>query len=311
MGLSFLSFIKHTAMKSGQLAILGRPNVGKSTLLNALVREKIAIVSDKPQTTRMPILGVGHYPEGQLILIDTPGLHTPHHRLNAQMVQSALGILTQSDVVYVIVDSQVPPGPGDQFVIDQVTQANQDRPFQAVFLLLNKADAVAKSRLLPLIEQYRTRYPWTEIVPLSAKTGLNVPRLVELTFGCLPDSGALLYEEDFLTNQSMRQMAGEIIREKVLASTHAELPYAVGVFIEQFEETKKLTSILATILVEKDSQKGIIIGKSGSRLKEVGQLAREEMEQLFGMKIYLEMWVKVQAGWRDNPRILTDLGYGL
>ena len=298
-------------MKSGQLAILGRPNVGKSTLLNALVREKIAIVSDKPQTTRMPILGVGHYPEGQLVLIDTPGFHTPRHRLNAQMVQSALGILPQSDVVYVIVDSQVPPGPGDQYVIEQVTQAHQDRPFQAVFLLLNKADVVAKSRLLPLIEQYRTRYPWTEIVPLSAKTGLNVSRLVELTFASLADSGPLMYEEDFLTNQSMRQMAGEIIREKVLASTHAELPYSVGVFIEQFEETKKLTSILATILVEKDSQKGIIIGKSGRRLKEVGQLAREEMEQLFSMKIYLEMWVKVQAGWRDNPRILTDLGYGM
>jgi len=298
-------------MKSGQLAILGRPNVGKSTLLNALVREKVAIVSDKPQTTRMPILGVGHYPEGQLILIDTPGLHTPHHRLNAQMVQSALGILTESDVVYVLVDGQVPPGPGDQFVIDQVIQANTDRSFQAVFLLITKADLVAKSRLLPLIEAFKTRYPWTEIVPISAKTGVNVSRLVELTFACLQDSGPLLYEEDFLTNQSMRQMAGEIIREKVLASTHAELPYAVGVFIEQFEETKKITNILATILVEKDSQKGIIIGKSGRRLKEVGQLAREEMEQLFGMKIYLEMWVKVQAGWRDNPRILTDLGYGM
>ncbi len=298
-------------MKSAQLAILGRPNVGKSTLLNALVQEKVAIVSDKPQTTRMPILGVGHYPEGQLVLVDTPGLHTPHHRLNAQMVQSALGILTESDVVYVIVDSQVPPGPGDQFVIDQVTQANHDRPFQAVFLLLNKADVVNKSRLLPLIEQYRTQYPWAEIVPLSAKTGLNVSRLVELTFARLNESGALLYEKDFLTNQSMRQMAGEIIREKVLASTHAELPYAVGVFIEQFEETKKLTNILATILVEKDSQKGIIIGKGGCRLKEVGQLAREEMENLFSMKIYLEMWVKVQPGWRDNPRILADLGYGI
>jgi GTP-binding protein Era len=298
-------------MKTGQLAILGRPNVGKSTLLNALVREKVAIVSDKPQTTRMPILGVGHYPEGQLVLVDTPGLHTPHHRLNAQMVQAALGTLTDSDVVYVLVDSQVPPGPGDQFVIDQVIQANNDRPFLGVFLLLTKADLVAKSRLLPLIEAYKTRYPWTEIVPISAKTGVNVPRLVELTFACLPDSGKLKYEEDFLTNQSMRQMAGEIIREKVLASTHAELPYSVGVFIEQFEETKKLTSILATILVEKDSQKGIIIGKKGSRLKEVGQLAREEMEQLFAMKIYLEMWVKVEAGWRDNPRILTDLGYGM
>ncbi|MDH5586163.1 MAG: GTPase Era [Nitrospirota bacterium] len=311
MGRFFESGLERTAMKSGQLAILGRPNVGKSTLLNALVREKVAIVSDKPQTTRMPILGVGHYPEGQLILIDTPGLHTPHHRLNAQMVQSALGILTESDVVYVLVDGQVPPGPGDQFVIDQVIQANTDRSFQAVFLLITKADLVAKSRLLPLIEAFKTRYPWTEIVPISAKTGVNVSRLVELTFACLQDSGPLLYEEDFLTNQSMRQMAGEIIREKVLASTHAELPYAVGVFIEQFEETKKITNILATILVEKDSQKGIIIGKSGRRLKEVGQLAREEMEQLFGMKIYLEMWVKVQAGWRDNPRILTDLGYGM
>jgi len=298
-------------MKSGQLAILGRPNVGKSTLLNALVREKIAIVSDKPQTTRMPILGVGHYPEGQLVLVDTPGIHTPHHRLNAQMVQSALGILTQSDVVYVIVDSQMAPGPGDQYVIEQVTQANKEQPFQAVFLLLNKADAVAKSRLLPLIEQYRNLYPWTEIVPISAKTGLHVPRLVELTFTCLSDSATLMYEEDFLTNQSMRQMAGEIIREKVLASTHAELPYAVGVFIEEFQETKKLTRIQAVILVEKASQKGIVIGKGGHRLKDIGQQAREEMEKLFAMKIYMEMWVKVQAGWRDDPRILTDLGYGL
>jgi GTP-binding protein Era len=298
-------------MKSGQLAILGRPNVGKSTLLNALVREKIAIVSDKPQTTRMPILGVGHYPEGQLILVDTPGIHTPHHRMNAQMVQSALGTLTQSDVVFVMVDSQVAPGPGDQYVIDQVTQANRDKPFLAVFLLINKADVVAKSRLLPLIEQYRTRYPWTEIIPLSAKTGLQVPRLVELTFACLPDSSTLQYETDFLTNQSMRHMAGEIIREKILASTHAELPYAVGVFIEHFEETKKLTRIQAIILVEKTSQKGIIIGKGGQRLKEVGQLAREEMEQLFSMKIFLEMLVKVKSGWRDNPQILDDMGYGL
>ena len=298
-------------MKSGHLAILGRPNVGKSTLLNALVREKIAIVSDKPQTTRMPILGVGHYPDGQLVVVDTPGIHTPHHRLNSKMVQSALGILTQSDVVYVLVDSQVAPGPGDQFVIEQVTQANNEQPFQAVFLLLNKADAVSKSRLLPLIDQYRTVYPWTEIVPISAKTGLNVPRLVELTFTCLSETPTLMYEEDFLTNQSMRQMAGEMIREKVLASTHAELPYAVGVFVEEFEETKKLTTIHAVILVEKASQKGIVIGKGGHRLKDIGQQAREEMEKLFGMKIFLKMLVKVQTGWRDNPRILTDLGYGV
>ena len=212
-------------MKSGQLTILGRPNVGKSTLLNALVREKVAIVSDKPQTTRNLILGVGHYPEGQLILLDTPGLHAPRHRLNSQMVQSALGSLMESDVVYVMVDSQVKPGPGDRFVVEQVTQANQERPFQAVFLLINKVDTVNKSRLLPLIDQYRTWFSWTEIVPIAAQTGLHVPRLVEMTFNCLSECPTLMYDDDFLTNQSMRQMAGEMIREKVLGLTYAELPY--------------------------------------------------------------------------------------
>ena len=297
-------------MKSGQLTILGRPNVGKSTLLNALVREKVAIVSDKPQTTRNLILGVGHYPEGQLIVLDTPGLHAPHHRLNSQMVQSALGSLMESDVVYVMVDSQVKPGPGDRYVVEQVTQANQERPFQAVFLLLNKVDTVNKSRLLPLIDQYRTWFSWTEIVPIAAQTGLHVPRLVEMTFNCLSECPTLMYDDDFLTNQSMRQMAGEMIREKVLGLTYAELPYAVGVFIEEFQEEKGLTTIRAVILVEKASQKGIVIGKGGRRLKEIGQHARIEMEQLFGVKIFLQMWVKVQEGWRDNPQVLTELGYG-
>ncbi|MEZ4274566.1 MAG: GTPase Era [Nitrospirales bacterium] len=297
-------------MKSGQLAILGRPNVGKSTLLNALVREKIAIVSDKPQTTRNLILGVGHYPEGQLILIDTPGLHTPHHRLNTKMVESALGTLTHSDVVYMIVDSQVLPGPGDRQVLEQVTSAHQERPFKGVFLLLNKADAVAKSRLLPLIDQYRTWFSWTDIIPISAKTGVNILQLVELTFACLPTCPELMYDEDFLTNQPMRHMAAELIREKVLEQTYDELPYAVGVLIEEFEEEPGLTTIRAVILVEKTSQKGIVIGKKGMRLKEIGQSARIEMERLFGMKIYLRMWVKVQEGWRDNVQVLSELGYG-
>ncbi len=297
-------------MKSGQLAILGRPNVGKSTLLNALVREKIAIVSDKPQTTRNLILGVGHYPEGQLILIDTPGLHTPHHRLNTQMVESALGTLTQSDVVYMIVDSQVLPGPGDRQVLAQIMSSHQEQPFKGVFLLLNKADAVAKSRLLPLIDQYRTWFPWTEIIPISAKTGVNIPQLVELTFACLPSCSELMYDEDFLTNQPMRHMAAELIREKVLAQTYDELPYAVGVLIEEFQEESGLTTIRAVILVEKTSQKGIVIGKKGMRLKEIGQSARLDMERLFGMKIYLRMWVKVQEGWRDNVQVLNELGYG-
>ena len=290
--------------------MFGRPNVGKSTLLNALVREKIAIVSDKPQTTRNLILGVGHYPEGQLILIDTPGLHTPHHRLNTQMVESALGTLTQSDVVYMIVDSQVLPGPGDRQVLAQIMSSHQEQPFKGVFLLLNKADAVAKSRLLPLIDQYRTWFPWTEIIPISAKTGVNIPQLVELTFACLPSCSELMYDEDFLTNQPMRHMAAELIREKVLAQTYDELPYAVGVLIEEFQEEPGLTTIRAVILVEKTSQKGIVIGKKGMRLKEIGQSARLDMERLFGMKIYLRMWVKVQEGWRDNVQVLNELGYG-
>lgn len=297
-------------MKFGQLTIVGRPNVGKSTLLNALVREKVAIVSDKPQTTRNPILGVGHYPEGQLVVVDTPGFHTPHHRLNAKMIQAALGVLPESDLVYVMVDGQVPPGPGDRQVVDEVIRAHTDQPFRGIFLLLNKIDVLAKSRLLPLIDQYRTWFPWTEILPLSAQTGLNVTKLVELSFRCLAESSVPLYDEDFLTNQSLRHMAGEIVREQILARTYAELPYAVGVLIEEFQEDKHVTDIRAVILVDKASQKRIVVGKGGAQIKEIGQAARLEMERLFGMKIFLRLFVKVKEGWRDNDPLLSQLGYG-
>ena len=297
-------------MKIGKLVIVGRPNVGKSTLLNAMVKEKVAIVSDKPQTTRSAILGVAHYPEGQLMILDTPGLHIPRHRMNAQMVQAAIGTLTQADVVYVVVDSQVSPGPGDRFVVEEVAKAQRDTPFLGVFLLLNKADAVAKPRLLPLIQEYQNWFPWTAIVPLSAKTGLQLPRVIELTFGCLSETSEPGLDSDCFTNQSMKSMAGEIIREQVLQRTRAELPYAVGVSIEQFLESPTLTEIHALIWVEKSSQKGIIIGKGGLRLKEIGQAAREEMERLFQMKIFLQVWVKVQEGWRDNPQLLLEMGYG-
>ena len=297
-------------MKIGKLVIVGRPNVGKSTLLNAMVREKVAIVSNKPQTTRSAILGVAHYPQGQLMILDTPGLHIPRHRMNAQMVQAAIGTLSQADVVYVVVDSQVPPGPGDRFVVEEVAKAQKERPYLGVFLLLNKADAVAKPRLLPLMQDYHTWFPWTAIVPLSAKTGLQLPEVIDLTFGCLSETAAPGVEADFFTNQSMKSMAGEIIREQVLQRTRAELPYAVGVSIEQFLESPRLTEIQAVIWVEKSSQKGIIIGKGGLRLKEIGQAAREEMERMFQMKIFLQIWVKVQEGWRDNPQLLLDMGYG-
>ncbi len=297
-------------MKIGKLVIVGRPNVGKSTLLNALVGEKVAIVSNKPQTTRSAILGVAHFPEGQLMILDTPGLHIPRHRMNVQMVQAAIGTLSQADVVYVVVDSQVRPGPGDRFVVEEVSKAQKENPFLGVFLLLNKADAVAKPRLLPLIQDYHTWFPWTAIIPLSAKTGLQLPRVIELTFGCLSKSADSEMDTEYFTNQSMKSMAGEIIREQVLQRTRAEMPYAVGVSIEQFLEGLRLTEIHAIIWVEKSSQKGIIIGKGGLRLKEIGQAAREEMERLFQMKIFLQIWVKVQEGWRDNPQLLLEMGYG-
>ncbi|UCE64121.1 MAG: GTPase Era [Nitrospirota bacterium] len=296
-------------MKFGTLAIVGRPNVGKSTLLNALVKQKVAIVSDKPQTTRTRVLGVGHYPNVQLALIDTPGLHKPKHRLNTRMVQTALGVLPEADVVYILVDASKAPGTGDRFVIDQLDAVSRSSPYRGVFLLLNKVDQVRKSKILPLIDSYRQLKDFTAIVPISAKTGANLERLIELTQDCLPEEEQVHYDEDFLTDQSMRHMAAEIIREKVLDHTRAELPYAVAVFIDEFKEEPSRTHISATILVDKGSQKAIVIGKGGQRLKSIGTQARIEMEYTFNMKIFLELWVKVQEGWRDNDRLLIELGY--
>ena len=296
-------------MKFGTLAIVGRPNVGKSTLLNGLVKQKVAIVSNKPQTTRTRVLGVGHYPNVQLALIDTPGLHKPKHRLNTQMVQTALGVLPEADVVYVLVDATKAPGSGDRFAIDQLDSVSRPSPFRGVFLLLNKVDQVRKPKILPLIDYYRQLKDWTEIVPISAKTGENLDRLVELTQQCLPEEEHVHYDEDFLTDQSMRQMAAEMIREKVLEHTRAELPYAIAVLIDEFKEEATRASIAATIWVDKASQKAIVIGKSGQRLKAIGTEARIELERAFSMKIFLKLWVKVQEGWRDNDRLLVELGY--
>lgn len=296
-------------MKFGTLAIVGRPNVGKSSLLNALVKQKVAIVSDKPQTTRTRVLGVGHYPNLQLALIDTPGLHKPKHRLNTQMVKTALGVLPEADVVYVLVEATKAPGPGDRFAIDQLDAVSRHTPCRGVFLLLNKIDQVRKSKILPLMDCYRQMKTWTQIVPISAKTGENLDRLIELTAECLQENDHACYEEDFLTDQSMRQLAAEIIREKVLDHTRAELPYASAVSIDEFKEEDSRASISATIVVEKASQKAIVIGKGGSRLKSIGTHARSEMEYAFNLKIFLSLWVKVQKDWRDNDRLLVELGY--
>jgi GTP-binding protein Era len=295
-------------MKSGTVAIIGCPNVGKSTLLNALLKEKIAIVSNKPQTTRTRILGVLHRPDAEIVYLDTPGLHEPQHQLNRRMVRTAMEAMPDADLLYVMIEALRPSlGPQDRLVIQRVREVTT-KSKQPVFLLINKVDLVNKSRILPLIETVRTAFEWTEIVPISAHTGLNLDRLLDLTVALLPDGDAL-YDHDMLTDQTMRTLASELIREKILHHTREEIPYSVAVDIEQFVEEGRLARIAASILVEKDSQKAIVIGKNGERLKMVGTEARLDMERIFGMKVFVELWVKVRPAWREDEQVLGELGY--
>jgi GTPase len=294
-------------MKFGTVAIIGRPNVGKSTLLNRLLEQKIAIVSDKPQTTRTRILGVVHAPGAQIALLDTPGLHKPQHLLNRRMVRTAVDTLEEADIVYVLMDTTCLPGPGDLLVLDHVKRAvgKRSRP---VMLILNKVDLVNKRKLLPVMEAYARLFGWTEVVPISAETGDNVDRLLSVTVAHLSEGDAA-YDEDTVTDQSMRTLAAEVIREKILHQTYEEVPYSVAVEIDEFLEEGKLARISATVLVERESHKAIVIGKHGERLKAVGTDARRDMEQIFGMKVFLKLWVKVREAWRENEYALTELGY--
>ena len=294
-------------MKCGTVVIVGAPNVGKSTLLNALLKEKVAIVSEKPQTTRTRILGVGHFPEAQIVFLDTPGLHQPQHRLNRRMVQTTLDTMQEANLLYAMVEATAPPGRLDHRVIEHVREAAESSSIPA-FLLINKVDLVNKSRILPLIEVYRKLYDWTEIVPLSARTGDNLDRLAAITINHLPQ-GEAPYGNDMLTDQTMRILAAELVREKILQATREEIPHAVAVGIDSFVEEGKLARIAASVLVDKESQKAIVIGKHGEQLKRAGTQARLEMERLFGMKVFLELWVKVRPGWRENEMVLTELGY--
>ncbi len=291
------------AYRSGFIAIVGRPNVGKSTLLNRILGEKIAIISDKPQTTRTRIAGVKHLPGAQLVFLDTPGIHKPRYRLNERMVQVALDALEEVDLVLVLVEATELPGPGDRFVLERL----KDRAVP-VFLLINKVDLVRKSRLLPLIDAYRQMHAFAEIVPVSAKTGDGVDRVVELALARMPE-GPAYFKEDMVTDQPMRALAAELIREKILQKTRDELPFAVAVGIESFEEEGNLARISAIVYVEKQSQKAIVIGKEGRLMKAVGTEARIDMERLFGLKVFLTLWVKVKEGWREDDRMLAELGY--
>jgi len=297
--------MSENTFKSGFVSIIGRPNVGKSTLLNSILGEKVSIVSDKPQTTRNRILGIRTLPGTQVIFIDTPGIHKPKHKLNEYMVKIALHTLDEVDIVLFMTEAGESIGGGDRYIIERLQ--NVRKP---VFLLINKIDLVQKSSLLPLIDEFSRLYNFAEIFPLSALHGNNVAGLSEAIVSRLPE-GPQYFPDDAVTDQPMRFIAAELVREKIFQLTYEEIPYSIAVGIEEFREEKEknVVFIRAVIFVDKDSQKGIVIGKGGTMLKKVGQLAREELEAIMGIKVFLELWVKVKSGWRGDDMILRMLGY--
>jgi GTP-binding protein Era len=291
-------------MKAGFVALIGRPNAGKSTLLNRFVGEKVAIVSDKPQTTRNRILAVLNRPGGQVVLFDTPGIHKPMHRMNERMVEAAVGSLGQVDLAVWLVDVTEEYGPGDRYVKDVLRRSGKP-----VILGLNKIDLIPKPKLLPLIDQYHRLLDFREVIPLSGLKGDNVDVLGERLVAHLPE-GPPLYPDDFLTDQPERFFVSEMIREQILRHTREEIPYSTAVVIDSFKEGKPLVRIEASILVERDSQKGILIGRGGAMLKSIGSAARREIEAFLATQIYLGLFVKVREGWREDPGVLDEMGLG-
>ena len=293
-------------MKSGFVSFIGRPNAGKSTLLNRIVGTKLAIVSDKPQTTRNRILGVKNYPDAQVVFLDTPGIHRPLHRMNVRMVDAAVDTIREVDVLGLVIDVTEPPGKGDRFVLDLVKNATAP-----VFLILNKIDQIKKSRLLPLMKQYSELGTFAEIVPISAATGDNVDRLERAIIDRLPE-GEPLYPADYLTDQPERFFAAEIVREKLLQFTHAEIPFSSAVVVDRFEEpaegdAKPLLKLYCTIVVDRESQKPIIIGRAGEMIKRIGTAAREDLERFFDARVFLDLHVRVKAEWREDDQVLDDI----
>jgi GTPase len=292
-------------LKSGFVAIIGRPNAGKSTLMNRIIGEKIAIVSDKPQTTRTRIVGARNYPEGQIVFVDTPGIHKPLHRMNVRMVDAAVSTLREVDAVMLVHDASTRPGHGDRYVSKLLADVSVP-----VVLVLNKIDLVAKTKLLPVIEQLRQWREFADIVPISAATGDGVEALERVLLDKMPE-GPALYPDDFLTDQPERVLVSETVREKVLLHTRDELPFSTAVVIDQFDEPERpggLLRVYCTILVETESQKPIVIGRAGSMIKQIGTEARHDMERFFDCKVYLDLRVKVKSDWRDDERVLDDLG---
>lgn len=291
--------------KSGFVTIVGRPNVGKSTFMNRVIGEKIAIMSDKPQTTRNKIQGVMTDKESQIIFIDTPGIHKPKHKLGDYMVNVAENTLNEVDAVLFMINAEEGYGRGDQFILDRLQRVDQP-----VFLIINKIDRVHPDKLLPLIDQYKEKLDFEEIIPISALEGNNVNHLLDVLKNHLPE-GPQFYPEDQITDHPERFVISEFIREKVLHLTREEIPHSIAVVIEGIEPRNEhdKVEIQAAIIVERKSQKGIIIGKQGSMLKEIGKRARRDIESLLGSKVYLELWVKVQKDWRNKQIQLSDFGY--
>ncbi|CAN5424084.1 MAG: GTPase Era [Acidobacteria bacterium] len=290
--------------RSGYVSLVGRPNAGKSTLLNRIVGQKVAIVSDKPQTTRTRIVGVQNYPDGQIVFVDTPGIHRPLHRLNVRMVDAAVETLREVDVVVLVFDASTRPGSGDAFVSRLLQDVK--RP---IVLVLNKIDLVAKAKLLPLIEQVQGWHDFASIVPVSAETGDGVERLEQVLLDLMPE-GAPIHDLDYLTDQPERAIVAETVREKVLMHTRAELPFSTAVIVDQFDEEsrERLLRLYCTIFVEQNSQKPIVIGRGGEMIKRIGTEARQDLERFFGTKVFLDLRVKVNPDWRNDDRALDDLG---
>ncbi|MGR8772605.1 GTPase Era [Leuconostoc citreum] len=295
-----------STFKSGFVAIIGRPNVGKSTLLNRIVGEKIAIMSDKAQTTRNKIQGIYTTDNTQVVFIDTPGVHKPQNSLGNFMVKSAFSALHEADAIWFVVDASMPRGRGDDFIISRLNEVTET----PIYLLINKVDLIAREELLAIIESYQVDAPtWTEVFPISATEGDNVPELLDNVVSHL-DEGPQYFDADQLTDHPERFVIGELIREKVLQLTRQEVPHSVAVVIDKIaREDEEKIHIQASIIVERPTQKNIIIGKQGTMIKNIGTRARKDIERLMGDKVFLETWVKVEPRWRDRPQALQTLGY--
>lgn len=292
--------------KSGFIAIIGTPNVGKSTLFNRIIGEKVAITTHKPQTTRNRITGIKNLESAQMIFVDTPGIHRAKTILNRCLVAAAREAFTDADLILLLADAEKEPDGDVVFILESL----RDIP-RPVIMVINKIDLVTKERLLPLIDDYRQRYPFREIIPLSALKGFNVDRLIACAVDLLPE-GPPYFDTDLFTDLTENFLAAEMIREKLTLLTQKEIPYAAAVTVDQFKEDpeKNLLRIQAVIHVEKDSQKGILIGKGGAMLKEIGRRARLDMERFFHTGIYLELFVRVRKNWTRDEKLLREFGYG-